>query len=77
MSCKDTRITRSRISVAGQGCYTGNTMGMLAEAMGLSLPHSATLTAATPWQLRAAKNAGMQFVRLIEQDVRASAIMTR
>jgi len=61
----------------GAGCYTGNTMGMLAEAMGMSLPHSSTLTAATPLQLRAAKNTGMQIVRLIEQDVRTSAVMSR
>ena len=61
----------------GAGYYTGNTMGMLAEAMGMSLPHNSTQTAATPLQLRAAKNTGMQIVRLVEQDVKPSAIMTR
>ena len=61
----------------GAGCYTGNTMGMLAEAMGMSLPHNSTQTAATPLQLRAAKNTGMQIVRLVEQDVKPSAVMTR
>ena len=61
----------------GAGCYTGNTMGMLTEAMGMSLPGSSTLTAATPFQLRAAKEAGMQIVPLIESGVTPSKIITR
>ena len=61
----------------GAGCYTGNTMGMLTEAMGMSLPGSSTLTAATPFQLRAAKETGMQIVRLIESGITPSKIMTR
>ncbi len=60
----------------GAGCYTGNTMGMLTEAMGMSLPGSSTLTAATPFQLRAAKETGMQIVRLIEAGITPSQILT-
>ena len=61
----------------GATCYTGNTMGMLTEAMGMSLPGTSTLTAATPAQLRAAKETGMQIMRLIELDLTSSKIMTR
>ena len=61
----------------GAACYTGNTMGMLTEAMGMSLPHTSTLTAATPIQIRAAKATGMQIMSLIESDLTPSKIMTR
>jgi dihydroxy-acid dehydratase len=52
-------------------------MGMLTEAMGMSLPRTSTLTAATPFQLRAAKETGMQIMRLIESGVTPSKIITR
>lgn len=61
----------------GAGCYTGNTMGMLTEAMGLALPNTSTLTAATPFQVRAAKETGMQIMKLIEAGITPSQIMTR
>ena len=61
----------------GAACYTGNTMGMLTEAMGLSLPQTSTLTAATPFQVRAAKETGMQMMKLIESDLTPSEILTR
>ena len=61
----------------GAGCYTGNTMGMLTEAMGMSLPHTSTLTAGTPFQLRAAKETGMQIMQLIESEITPARIITR
>ena len=60
----------------GAACYTGNTMGMLTEAMGMSLPHTSTLTAATPFQVRAAKETGMQIMKLVESGVTPAKIMT-
>ena len=61
----------------GAGCYTGNTMGMLAEAMGMSLPMTSTLTAATPFQIRAAKETGRQIMKLIESDLTPAKILTQ
>ena len=61
----------------GAACYTGNTMGMLTEAMGMSLPYTSTMTAATPFQVRSAKQTGMQIMSLIESDITPLKIMTR
>jgi dihydroxy-acid dehydratase len=49
----------------GAAAYTGNTMAMAIEAMGLSLPGTATLTAGSSAQLRAAKETGRVAVHLI------------
>ena len=61
----------------GASCYTGNTMAMLTEAMGMALPLTSTLTAATPFQIRAAKETGMQIMRLIERGITSLQIMSR
>jgi dihydroxy-acid dehydratase len=68
---------------AGPGCGscsflgTANTMCCLAEALGLSLPGSATIPACESERLRAAQESGRQIVRLIEQEITARKIINR
>ncbi|MEM8985407.1 MAG: dihydroxy-acid dehydratase [Pseudomonadota bacterium] len=56
---------------------SGNTAGMYIEALGLSLPGSGTLPAASNPQIRAAKAAGIRIMELLRDDVRPSKILTR
>ncbi len=56
---------------------SGNTAGIYTEALGLALPHSGTLPAGSNYQLRAAKYTGMRIMRLIEEDLRPSRILTQ
>jgi dihydroxy-acid dehydratase len=58
-----------------QGMYTANTMGCITEALGMSLPGSATIPAVDARRLRVAKQSGMQIMKLIEEDVRPRGIM--
>ena len=55
---------------------SGNTAGIYAEALGLSLPCSGTLPAGSNYQIRAAKYAGMQIMDLLREDVRPSEILS-
>jgi dihydroxy-acid dehydratase len=59
-----------------QGMYTANTMGCMAEALGMSLPGSATVPAVEARRLRLAKQSGAQLMKLIETNVRPHNIMT-
>lgn len=59
-----------------QGMYTANTMGCLAEGLGMSLPGSATVPAVEARRLRLAKQSGVQLMKLIETDIRPHDIMT-
>jgi dihydroxy-acid dehydratase len=52
----------------GAAAYTGNTMGMVVEAMGLSLPGTATLTAGSSAQVRAAKETGWAAMQLVRES---------
>jgi len=52
------------------GMYTANSMNCLAEAIGLSLPGSGTIPAATSARLRLAKMAGMRIMELYEQNIK-------
>ena len=61
---------------AGATLTSGNTAGIYAEALGLSLPGTGTIPAGTNYQLRAAKYTGMRAVELIREDVRPSQILT-
>lgn len=65
---------------AGPGAVStassGNTLGMIAEALGLCLPHTSTLPAASTMQLRAAKYAGLRIMELLRQDLTPSKIVT-
>ncbi len=55
---------------------SGNTLGMIAEALGLSLPHTSTLPAASNMQLRAAKYAGLRIMQLLQQNLTPSKLVT-
>jgi dihydroxy-acid dehydratase len=58
-----------------QGMYTANTMGCIAEALGMSLSGSATIPAVDARRLRVAKQSGMQIMKLIEKDIKPHDIM--
>jgi dihydroxy-acid dehydratase len=58
-----------------QGMYTANTMGCITEALGMSLPGSATIPAVDARRLRVAKQSGIQIMKLLEEDVRPRDIM--
>jgi dihydroxy-acid dehydratase len=55
---------------------TANTMCIMAEALGMSLPSNATQCAVNSSLLRIARAAGRKIVELIEKDIRPGAIMT-
>ena len=60
-----------------QGMYTANTMACLCEAMGLSLPGTATALAGTARKARIAQAAGERIVELVRQNVTSRQIVTR
>ncbi|MDI3475433.1 MAG: dihydroxy-acid dehydratase [Thermococcaceae archaeon] len=69
--------------VASPGCgscagmFTANTMNALSEALGVSLPWNGTAPAAYAHRRRIAKQTGMAVMRLVEENVTPSQIMTR
>lgn len=60
-----------------QGLYTANTMACLTEAMGMSLPGTATALAGTAEKARLAQIAGERLVQLVQEGVTARRIVTR
>lgn len=52
----------------GAAAYTGNTMGMVLEALGVSLPGTSTLTAGSNPQSRAAKETGYAVAQLVADE---------
>jgi dihydroxy-acid dehydratase len=58
------------------GMYTANTMNCLTEALGMALAGNGTIPAPYSARLRLAKKAGMQVMKLVEQDIRPSSILT-
>ena len=60
----------------GASAYTGNTMGIAAEALGLSLPRSSTVPAGSSEQLRLAWEAGAAVVAATERGIGISDIVT-
>jgi dihydroxy-acid dehydratase len=56
---------------------TASTMACLAEALGMQLPGSAAWPAVDARRYETAQQAGLQVVRLVEEDLRPSRIMTR
>ncbi|MGD2178996.1 MAG: dihydroxy-acid dehydratase [Anaerolineae bacterium] len=58
------------------GLFTANTMNCLTEALGMGLPGNGTVLAVTGARLRLAKQAGMQIMHLIDEDLRPRDIMT-
>jgi dihydroxy-acid dehydratase len=61
---------------AGDTLTSGNTAGIYCEALGMSLPHTGTLSAGCNNQIRAAKYTGMRIVELLRDDIRPRDIMT-
>ena len=59
------------------GMYTANTMASAVEAMGLSLPGSASPPAVDERRAQAARDSGVALMGLLEADVRARRIITR
>lgn len=60
-----------------QGLYTANTMACLTEAMGMSLPGTATALAGTAKKHRIAEMAGERIVGLVREGVTARRIVTK
>ncbi|NNM33177.1 MAG: dihydroxy-acid dehydratase, partial [Gemmatimonadetes bacterium] len=59
------------------GMYTANTMASAAEAMGMTLPYSASTPATDPAKERECASVGPAVRHLLELDLRPSRIMTR
>jgi dihydroxy-acid dehydratase len=59
------------------GMYTANTMSSAIEALGLSLPGSASTPAEDPAKLDECRRAGAVMRRLLERDLKPSDILTR
>ncbi len=80
ISEEDFRQIEDRLMPGAGACDTltsGNTAGLYAEALGLSLPGSGAIPAGSPLQKRVAKEVGSRIVELLRDDVRPSAILTR
>ncbi len=58
------------------GMFTANSMNCLTEVVGLGLPGNGTLPAPYSARIRLAKEAGMQIMKLYEQNIRALDIFT-
>ena len=76
---KRDQIVRHACPGAGAcgGMYTANTMASAIEAMGMSLPYSASIPAEDPAKLDECARAGDAVQILLEQDIKPRDIMTR
>ncbi|MCP4429049.1 MAG: dihydroxy-acid dehydratase, partial [Chloroflexi bacterium] len=72
-------IVRNSCPGAGAcgGMYTANTMASAIEALGMSLPYSASYPAESPEKLDECVRAGEAIRVLLERDIKPSDIMTR
>lgn len=59
------------------GMYTANTMSSAIEAMGMSLPYSASFPANSPEKLRECREVNKYMRILLEKDIKPSDIITR
>lgn len=59
------------------GMYTANTMAAAIEALGMSLPNSSSQTAVSPEKMLDCDRAGASVLKLMEEGIRPSDIMTR
>jgi dihydroxy-acid dehydratase len=59
------------------GMYTANTMASAIEALGMSLPYSASYPAESPDKLDECRRAGAAMRLLLERDIKPGDIMTR
>jgi len=56
---------------------TANTMQIISEALGMTLPGSSTVPAVMARKLRVAKESGRQIIELVEKRIKPSHIMTK
>ena len=72
-------IVRNACPGAGAcgGMYTANTMASAIEAMGMSLPYSASIPASDPGKAEECHEAGKALLNLMERDLLPREIMTR
>jgi dihydroxy-acid dehydratase len=72
-------IVRNSCPGAGAcgGMYTANTMASAIEALGMSLPYSASTPAEDPLKLAECEAAGAAIKNLLELDIKPRDIMTR
>jgi len=59
------------------GMYTANTMATAIEALGMSLPYSASTPATDPGKADECRRAGAAILDLLEKDIKPRDIMTR
>ncbi len=59
------------------GMFTANTMACMTEALGMSLPNCATTLATSSRKVRIAKETGAQIVKLVNDNLKPSAILTK
>ena len=59
------------------GMYTANTMATAIEALGMSLPYSASTPAEDPQKKEECRKAGVAILELLERDIKPRDIMTR
>ncbi|MCD0459689.1 dihydroxy-acid dehydratase [Roseiconus lacunae] len=59
------------------GMYTANTMATAIEALGMSLPYSASTPAEDPMKKEECKKAGDAILELLKKDIKPRDIMTR
>jgi dihydroxy-acid dehydratase len=59
------------------GMFTANSMNCLTEALGLGLPGNGTIPAVTAARIRLAKQAGMQIMELVRQNLCPRDIVSR
>jgi dihydroxy-acid dehydratase len=73
------QIVRKSCPGAGAcgGMYTANTMASAIEALGMSLPYSASIPAEDPAKLDECVRAGQAIRHLLERDIKPRDIMTR
>jgi len=78
---EETRLDVVRHACPGAGAcggmYTANTMAAAIEALGMSLPASASIPAEDPGKIEECRRAGAAIRRLLELDLRPRAILTR
>jgi len=58
------------------GLYTANTMAVLIEALGMTLPGGGTIPAVDARRLRLAKEAGKRIVEMVKEDLTPRKILT-
>jgi len=80
MSAEECAFAESCMSRSNGHCMTmgtASTMALMAEALGMQLPYSASWPAVDARRYETAQRAGQQIVALVGKDLRPSQIMTR